>query len=235
VYETLNLTDLIQLLIKKLWLILLVSFIGFLTAFGITKIVLKPVYTSTISLYVSNTEQSQSKIDYNDISAAQKLANTYAVIMKSDSVLVEVISSSNLYQYTPKQLRKMMTVKPVANTEVMEVDVTTQNPQLSADIANAIARIAPSKIKEITKTGDVELIDHAVPNPNPSSPNVKLNCILGILAGIFLSVAYIVVKDLLDMHIKGEGDIKKRYNIPLLGSIPVLNSPAKGGYIYYEG
>lgn len=233
IYDTLYLKDIINLFKKKLWLIILLSFIGFLTSFGITKLFIKPKYTSTVSFYVSNTEHLNNKIDYNDINAAQKLANTYSVIMKSDSLLSEAISTSNLYQLTTERIRKMMKVTSVSNTEVIELHVTSENPQLSADIANAIAQVAPLKIKDITKTGDVSVIDEAVPKTTPSSPNVKLNCLLGILAGMAVASIYIVLKDILDTTIKGEEDIKNHYEIPILGSIPVLDSPSKGGYSKY--
>jgi len=231
--DTLYLKNIINLLKKKIWLIFLLAFIGFLISFGITKLFIKPKYTSTVSFYVSNTEHLQNKIDYNDINAAQKLANTYSVIMKSDNLLSEAISISNLYQLSSDQIRKMMKVTAVSNTEVIELHVTSENPQLSADIANAIAQVAPMKIKDITKTGDIAVIDEAVPNTVPSSPNVRINCMLGILAGTALAFIYIILKDIMDTTIKGEEDIKNYYDVPILGSIPVLDSPSKGGYGKY--
>ena len=76
-YYIFNLKETVQLIKQKIWFILLLSFGGFLIAFGITKVFLKPVYTSKVSFYVSNTEQLQNKIDYSDINAAQKLANLF--------------------------------------------------------------------------------------------------------------------------------------------------------------
>ena len=214
--DTLYLKNIINLLKKKIWLIFLLAFIGFLISFGITKLFIKPKYTSTVSFYVSNTEHLQNKIDYNDINAAQKLANTYSVIMKSDNLLSEAISISNLYQLSSDQIRKMMKVTAVSNTEVIELHVTSENPQLSADIANAIAQVAPMKIKDITKTGDIAVIDEAVPNTVPSSPNVRINCMLGILAGTALAFIYIILKDIMDTTIKGEEDIKITTMFPFL-------------------
>ena len=232
-YYIFNLKEAVQLIKQKMWFILLLSFCGFLIAFGITKVFLKPVYTSKVSFYVSNTEHLQNKIDFSDINAAQKLANTYSVIIQSDTVLSEVVSLSSLSHLTPLQIKRMMTVKSVSNTEVIEVHITTRNPQLSADVANAIASIAPSKIKEITKTGDVEIIDKAVPNLFPSSPNLKFNCILGVLAGMVLSFIFVIAKNIFDTRIRDEADVKRYYDIPVLGSIPAFDAAPKGGYRNY--
>jgi len=234
VHNSMDLMDLLRLLTKKLWLILTLSFIGFLFAFSITKLVLKPMYTSSVEMYVSNTvELTQGDIDYNDISAAQQLVNTYARIIQSDRVLDEVISSENLL-FTSKQIRDMMKVGSEDNTQIMVVEITTNSPQLSANLANSIAEISPRIINQITKTGMVEAINKAKANPIASSPDLRMNCLLGILLGLIASVLYIVLNDLLDVHVKGVDDIKNHYNIPILGTIPVINAQSKGGFNYYE-
>lgn len=226
---SLDLIDLIRLLIKKFWIIVLVSAIGLLGAFGFTKLFITPKYTSSVQLYVSNAKiiDTQDRINYNDITASQKLVSTYGVIIRSNQVLSQVIASESL-QYTTDRLKRMLSVRSVDGTEIMEILVTTDNPQLSAKIANAIAQIAPESIKKITKAGTVEVVDQAVPNLNPSSPNTMMNSLIGFLLGAFIAVLYIILKDMMDTHIKGEDDIRKHYDIPILGSIPVLDSQMKG-------
>lgn len=88
-------------------------------------------------------------------------------------------------------------------------------------------------IKNITKTGSAEVVDRAVPRMNPSSPNIVVNTAIGILLGAFISILYTILYDLFDTRIKGEDDIRRHYKIPVLGSIPVLNSKMKGGFINY--
>ncbi|MDD2363062.1 MAG: Wzz/FepE/Etk N-terminal domain-containing protein [Oscillospiraceae bacterium] len=233
--ESLDLMDVLGILLKRIWLIILISFIGFLVAFGYTKILVTPMYTSSIKLYVSNnvTEENQDRINYSDISASQLLVNTYRVIIRSDKVLDEVIRSQNL-KYTANQLRSSIRIESVEDSQVMEILVTTPNPKASAAIANAIANTAPGKIKEITETGYIGVIDNAFPSLKPSSPNLFFNCFVGILIGGAIAAFYIIIREMLDDHIKGEEDLKRFYDIPMLGSIPVLNSQAKGGYYQYE-
>lgn len=232
---SMDLLQLIRLLLRKLWFIILISAVGLLISFGYTKLLVIPKYTSSVKLYVSNTKiiEPQEKINYNDIYASKQLVNTYIVIIQSNKVLNKVIESENL-QCTANYLRKLLKVKSLSETEVMEVFVTTEDPRISADIANAIARIAPDAIKEITKAGAVGVVDEAYPSMNPSSPNILTNSAVGLLLGIFISVLYIIVMEMLDIRIKGEEDIKRHYKIPVLGSIPVLHSRMKGGYTYYE-
>jgi succinoglycan biosynthesis transport protein ExoP len=59
-----------------------------------------------------------------------------------------VISQLNL-TLTQDELKKLITVTPMQNTQLIAVTVETTDPQLSADIANAVATIFSTQIQEI--------------------------------------------------------------------------------------
>lgn len=229
--NSLDLPELIHLLLSKLWLIILTSVIGFLLAFGYTKILVTPQYTSSVKFYISDS--TATNININDLNASQKLVTLDIEVLKSDKVLNQVISTIQL-NCTPEQLKKMLTITSVNDTGLMDVEVTTTDAQLSADIANTIAEVAPDQIIEVTKAGYVELVDAAQPNPVPSSPNTVLNCAVGFLLGLVLSILYVVLHEMFDMSVKSEEDLRKYYNIPVLGGIPDFHSQFKGGYERYE-
>lgn len=231
--KSLDLPELIHLLLSKLWLILLVSVIGFLMAFGYTKLLVSPQYTSSVKFYISNTSTSSSTLNINDLNASEKLVTLDIEVLKSNKVLNQVIDTMHL-NCTAEQLKKMLTITSPNDTGMMVVEVTTSGAQLSSDIANTIAAVAPDQIIEVTKAGYVELVDEATPNPVPSSPNTVLNCAVGFLLGLILSILYVVVREMFDMRVKGEEDLKKYYNIPILGGIPDFHSQFKGGYERYE-
>ena len=181
-------------------------------------------------LYVKS-EKSETRININKISAAQKIVDTYVIILKSDRVLNDVIDSLNL-DYTAKQIKKMISISSVNDTEVMQIQVTSPNAQLSCNIANKLAEIAPEKLVEITDAGFVKIVDSATVDPVPTSPDVRMNCLIGTFAGIALSVMYIIIRELFNVRVKSEEDIKKNYAIPVLGEIPSFNTHFKGGYGY---
>lgn len=232
---SIDFADLIRLMVKKLWLIILLAVAGVLLSFGYTKILVTPKYTSSIQLYVSNAQvlEQQQKINYSDISAAQQLVNTYAVIAQSNQVIGGVVESLKL-PYSNSTVRQMIRVESVNETEVMKISVTCDNAQQASDIANAFAAVAPEQIKKITKAGYVELVDKAVPVLSPTSPNTMRNCLLGFFFGFAVAAIYIILREMFDLHVKGEEDLKKHYNIPMLGSVPSIHSESKGGYYRYE-
>lgn len=221
-----SLQEIFMILWNKVWVIILCTLIGGVAAFGISAFVLDPTYTSRVSMYVnSNTERENTIANLNDINASQKLVSTYIEILKSDNVLSKVITETG-FNYTPEQIRKMLTASAVNGTEIFEVKITTKDADEAADIANTIAAVAPEEIIRVVKAGSVELIDEAVPATSPSSPNVLLNTIIGLMLGGVLSVLGVLVAEMLDNRIKHEDDLKKAFDFPILGTIPDLEDAA---------
>lgn len=221
-----SLQEIFMILWNKVWVIILCTLIGGVAAFGISAFVLDPTYTSRVSMYVnSNTERENTIASLNDINASQKLVSTYIEILKSDNVLSKVITETG-FNYTTEQIRKMLTASAVNGTEIFEVRITTKDANEAADIANTIAAVAPEEIIRVVKAGSVELIDEAVPATSPSSPNVLLNTIIGLMLGGVLSVLGVLVTEMLDNRIKHEDDLKKAFDFPILGTIPDLEDAA---------
>ena len=80
---------------------------------------------------------------------------------------------------------------------------------------NASAGISISNMS-IIDTADVPL--------RPSAPNVSLNLLIGLVAGIVLAGATVLVKDYFDDSIRVPEDIEAKLNLPLLGVIPKSSS-----------
>lgn len=219
-----SLQEIFMILWSKVLVIILCTIVGGVAAFGISAFVIDPTYTSRISMYVNNNANADSTVaNINDINASQKLVSTYIEILKSDNVLQKVAEVTGL-SYTPAEMRKMMSASSVNGTEIFEVKVTTKDPDEAALIANTIAELAPEEIIRVVKAGSVELIDQAIPAKLPSSPNVILNTIIGLMLGGVLSVLGVLVAAMLDNRVKDEDDLKKHYDIPVLGAIPDLEA-----------
>ena len=219
-----SLQEIFIILWNKAWVIMLCLVIGAITAFTLSKYVIDPTYTSRISMYVNNNQNPENTVaNLNDINASQKLVSTYIEILKSDNVLEKVIEETGV-TYTPAEIRSMMSANSLNGTEIFEVKVTTEDADEAALIANTIAELVPEEIIRVVKAGSVELIDRAMPATNPSSPNVMLNTVIGLMLGGVLSVLGVLVAAMLDNRIKSEEDLKKNYDLPILGAIPNLEN-----------
>jgi len=234
--EELDLKRLIEILLKKIKLIIIITLICGIATFIVTRLFITPMYTATASIYVNNTKGMQSnRIDTADLSAAQQLVNTYIEIIKSDSVLGKVSSASGL-GYSVKDIRKMMKASAVSETEIFQVAIENAEPEIAVKLVNTIAKVAPENISRFVEGSSVKIIDYAKIPTVPSSPNTLRNTIIGFLLGLVLSVAIVLLMELLDVRIKSAEDLEHAFNIPVLGVIPDFNISNQNtkGYGYYE-
>lgn len=215
-----SLVEIITILWRKAWLIVLCMVLGGALGFGVSYYAIEPTYTSRISMYVNNnTDRLDSQLNINDINASQKLVATYIEILKSDVVLDKVIAEMGL-PYSSDALRGMITANALNSTEILQVKVTSTDPEEAAAIANTLAKLAPPEIIRVVQAGGVQLIDEAVVNTRPVAPNIQLNSIIGVLLGAVISALGVLVAAMLDTRVKSEEDLQKQYEIPVLGVIP---------------
>lgn len=224
-----DINKIVSLLVKRIWLIFLSAIVFAVGSLVVSKYLIRAKYSADILVSVYNSEGIQSA---QDLSTAQRLVDSYIIVLKSNSVLEEVAASVEL-GYSASDIRSMLKASQVENTEIFSVTVTSENPTHSAIIANAIADVAPREITRTVKAGAVEIIDRAKIPTSPSSPNLILNTIIGAILGIVLCAGAIIAFNIFDTTIKDESVLMERYNLPLIGVIPQLEETSKKGQSYY--
>ncbi len=220
-----DLKKIFTMLKKRLIFIVLVGLIGATISGCITNFFITPQYTTNVKLYVSsNTDNllgSGGSISQNELDASTRLVNTYLVVVRSDNFLEKVADRLG-DGTTASAIKSMISCSQIDETLAFQVNVTSSNPQRAADVANAIAETCPSEIVRVLKVGGVEVIDYAKVPTSPSSPNLKKNVLIGLIAGLALSFVFFFIKEMFDTRIITSKDLEKDFSIPVLGSIPRL-------------
>jgi polysaccharide biosynthesis transport protein len=67
---------------------------------------------------------------------------------------------------------------------------------------------------------NVSSVDEAVPPASPSSPNLKLNLLLSLLAGIGVAAALVFLREQMDDTVRVPADVEGKLGLHLLGVIP---------------
>ena len=229
--KELDLRLLMLALMRKLWLIVLCAVVIGAVAFGYTKYFVTPKYTASVTIYVNNNrlniEGNTAALTASDISVAQRLVSTYVITLKSDRVLNKVAQELDM-KLSADRIRSMISASAVENTEVFEVRITHTDPATAAQIANAIAKVAPEEISEIVVGSSTKIIDYATVPSSPSSPNVTRNTALGAIIGVALAVVIAVLQELLDLRVREEQDVTRLSDAPILGRIPNFALDDKG-------
>lgn len=225
---------LIHALLKKIWIILLATFIGGLGGFAISAFLMTPRYTATALMYVNNNSFSvgNTSISLSDLNAAQSLVSTYSVILESRNTLEDVIETNHL-PYTYEELVQMIQVAPVDNTEVFEIQITDTNPKQAEQIANSIAEILPDKISDIVEGSSAKIVDWAVVPAAKSAPSITRYTAYGAMLGFLISCAVLILREQRNDQIRSKDDLASNYkDIPVLAVIPNLNTKIKKGSYY---
>ena len=120
-----------------------------------------------------------------------------------------------------------MTAMATTNTEIFTATISSTDQKNIKLIADTIAQKGVERIREIVTNGDVQILDLAETPSTPFSPNVTTNTITGALVGLLLACVFFIIRALTDTTIWSEEDLTKQYDIPVLGSIPMLATSDK--------
>lgn len=221
--KELDLRQVFYIIRSRFLAIFLVTIAGGLIAFAITYFLVTPMYTASVSMYVTNNEnRSDTSITNGDLTASQGLVDTYIVVLESDTLLSNTAKELP-YNYTTDELRNMISAEAINDTEAFRVKVQNADPKEAQQIANTIAKTAPDEIKRVVKAGAVEVIDYAK-LPDKADWPVTRNTAIGLLCGFMLAIIYAVLKAMLDTTIRSSEDLTERYELPVLGTIPMIQS-----------
>lgn len=220
--NTINVKQFIQIIFRNIIPIALISVACGTGAYFYTSKLVTPLYTATASMYVySDTNRSNTSVSFSELSASQELVNTYLVVLRSDTVLDQVISQLKI-QLTADVIRSRLTASSINQTEAFSISYTDPDPNQAQTIANAITAFAPKEIVRVVKVGGAEVIDKATTPTMPSSPHVFRNTFTWMMIGFFVSIGIVFFKAFSDTKIRVEVDITEAYDIPIIASIPSL-------------
>ncbi len=222
--EEISLREYFLILRKRIWLIILLMILSITTSGLVSYFVLEPEYQTFTTLIVGKPKDYQNvdnKLEYNDLLLNQKLVSTYGELVKTRIVADEVIKNLNL-DMSYKEFREKVNVNLVRDTEIIKLEVMDTNPVLAAEIANETAQVFMENVKDIMMVENVQVIDEAQVPDIPIKPRPNLNMaiagVLGLMVGIFL----VFLLEYLDSTIKTPDDIERYLNLPVIGTIPMV-------------
>ena len=214
--------QLVKVLWKRKFLIVLAAIIAGLAAFAYSSFVIQPQYTSTTRIYVVNRNQADKPgLTNQDLQAGSYLVKDYREIILSQGVLEKVVADQSLAM-DAKTLGRKVSVTVPADTRIVSISVRDGKPEEASRIANALREVAAQKIISVTKVSDVTTLEEARPATSPSSPNIRRNTMMATIAGVGFVTVIVLLVELLDDRVKRPEDIEEVMHLSLLGVIPNL-------------
>ena len=232
-----NFQRIFETLLKKAWLITIVSILCAVLALGYTHYFVTPQYQSSSMFYVNNSDISVGSaslsLSSSDITASRGLVDTYIVILNTKETLDSVIAYAGV-DLNYAQVRSMLSAASIDDTQIFQVTVTDTDPVRAEQIANAIAYVLPNRISGIVEGTSARVVENALVPTTPSSPSYSKNTILGFILGFALTAAIIIIRQVIDNTIRSEADVKQVCDLPILAAVPDMIVPEKGSYYGYS-
>lgn len=231
--DTISITRLLQAVWKRILWVIAAVVIAVAASAIITQFFITPQYQASCWLFVntfsSDSSYTQNQISATQLQAATQLANTYIQMLRSETVLNDV-SGELGGAYSPQQLSQMISASAITDTQILVITVTHPDPEQAAQIANAVAQVAPASIQSFVEGSSVTVPQYASVPTAPSSPSMSRNLMIGFLVGLVVGVGAALVAYFLDTRVTQQDNLSEIYGYPLLGIIPNMDSDIAVGY-----
>ena len=225
-YETIDLLELLGVLRQHILALLLTTVLAALAGFLVSSFVLTPQYQASALMIVNTRQDTSANVTSDQLTSASRLVSTYSIIVKSDTVLNQVIANLGL-NMTYETLASKVEVSAVDETQVMEITVTDPNPDGARQVCEQITQVAPDAILTAVEAGSVKVISAASVDPDPVSPNIPRNTAIAGVLGLVVCVGILFLRVLLDNKIKTEDDVTKHLGLTVIGVIPNYENGGK--------
>lgn len=224
--HSISIQQLFVLLKRYLALILAAGVIGGMAVYGCCSFLVDPVYEASAKMIVNTRQDQTGNVTNDQITSAQKLVDTYAIIIRSQPVLGPVIQNLEL-QMRVEELAEKVSVTSVNETQVMSIAVQSTDPDQALQIVEQIVEICPQIIIDAVEAGSVKTVEPAYLKLQPVAPHTNLFTLMAALLSMVLVVFAVLLRALLDNTYRSETDLRNDLELPVLGVIPDYESCIK--------
>ncbi len=211
--------------LRKRWYVVVVcTLLGAVASFGYS-MTLAPLYTASAGLYFTlNFGNTASDLAQGSTYTSNQMLS-FGMLATSPAVLDGVIDDLDL-DLSAQQLAKQVSVSTPRDTVVMEISVSSADPDRAAQIANSTASHLTRVVEQYAPrsaqnkaTVTVRTIEPAVAPLYQSSPDKRLNAVLGALLGAVLGGVLTVVFAARDTKLRDPDSLAEMTDAVFLGAL----------------
>ncbi len=217
-----DLVDLSLMLLDRVHYIIFFLLLGAVLLNAYAYFFIAPKYESTARMYIVSASDD-SVVDLTDLNIGTSLTADYEELIMSYPVLDQVIEKTGL-DVDSIELSKMISITNPTDTRILNVTVTSEDPELSRDIANTVVAVAIDYLPKTMGTEEPNIAQEARAALRKSSPSLFRFTLIGALLGALLYCGFVIVRYMLDDTVHTAEDIEKYFGIVPLTSIPDIQA-----------
>lgn len=213
-----NLVDYGHILIRRGWIMILLGVVAAGAAFMFSR-QLEPVYRASQKVLII-----PSRSDFGLTEAARQILNSHVQYLDSSLRAAEVIDRLQL-DMTPGQLRGNVTIAADQLSLLIQIDADHPDPSEAVRVASAWGDLLLEYRNELNQQARredrIEARIQDNPVPFQASPNVMINTVVGLVAGIFVGGIIVFVLEFLESSIvRRREDVEAIVGLPVLATVP---------------
>lgn len=214
-----QLSDYLQVLTKRWWVILLTLIAAVGGAFVISKL-LPDTYRSQ-AVYLALANQADNGLNI----VLRNSMNSYRELVMQPSVLDQISQSSGL-DISGERWMRDVNIQPRPDEQKIIIEVDAPSLDQSMAMADAVGERIVAEVNRINATLEgtarinVERIQRA--RLLSIQPNTQINMIAGAILGLIVGVLLAFILEYLDDTLKTSADVERFVGLTTIGAIPSI-------------
>lgn len=216
--------DIIKIILKRWWIILITVILGAGIAFAVTSGE-KPSYVSKASLLAEVVGNKEGDYSFSDLNYVHALIPTFYDIMNEDKVYDDIVEdlNANGVNITRDQLKAKFSFVDNGTADsqslVFSVKCTADSKEFSKQLLEAFLDVSVAEVNATITSIELGITEEAH-YVSTNTPNTVFNIILGLFIGAVVGLLIVFIINSLDTRFESSQDISKKYGIPVIGVIP---------------
>lgn len=198
-------------IVRNIWVVVLCALIGAMGFYLVNHVSYEPVYTATATLAVNESSSSASY-------------STFTVSTEKANVLVNIFTEPSITEAAAEYLEAdsfdgTVSASVVAQTNFIELSVTSDHPEKSYKLLNAVINSHHKVSDRIFRNAGISVINMPSVPVSPSNRISNSNRNIVVLACATVALAIIIALSLMRNTVKKESDFNEKIDSKLLGTI----------------
>jgi capsular polysaccharide biosynthesis protein len=217
-----TLSDLAEVLLKRLWAILLVVAVVVGLAVGLS-LWQAPTYEASALLMVGQDQAGGQDTNLaGSVEGLQQLTGNMIIAIDTRPVAEEAISRLGL-EMSPEELLENLTIEQVETYQFIRLTYTDSDAERAEEIVNTVGAVSSERISNTGSAASnitATMMERAVVSDAPISPNPLRNGLLAAVLGLMLGVGLAFLMEYLDHGWHSPEEVERVAGVPTFGTIP---------------
>lgn len=213
-----QLTDYVNVLIKRWWVIALAMLAGAGGAFVVSKLLPDTFRSQAVYLALANQADNGLNI------VLRNSMNSYRELVMQPDVLDQISQAKGL-DIRGEQWMQDVNIQPRPDEQKMIIEVDAPTLEISMAMADAVGDRIVAEVNRINATleGTARINVQRIQQARLVSiqPNTRVNVLAGAILGLVVGVLLAYVLEYLDDTLKNSADVERFVGLTTLGAIPL--------------